>query len=142
MTTFPPSHAALATPEAISEVADCFASIAESLHHTLRSLSDQVNVSSSEKLYALITEEYGLRTRLGILRGDAKNRVVKGVEFSQADLVSLLRLTSAFIRQSKSVDEIAFVVNSTSVLCVSVFPGKQQTIDFLVGRLKFEIGAT
>jgi hypothetical protein len=28
---------------------------------------------STEKAYGLITEEYGLRTRLGILRADAKN---------------------------------------------------------------------
>jgi len=138
MTSFAPPNGALATPEAVAEVADCFASIAEALHHTLRSLSDQVNVPS-EKLYALITEEYGLRTRLGILRGDAKNRVVQGVQLSQGALTDLLRQTATFIRQSKSVDGIAFVVNSVSVLCVSVFPGKQQTIDFLVGRLKFEV---
>lgn len=138
MTSFAPPNGALATPEAVAEVADCFASIAEALHHTLRSLSDQVNVPS-EKLYALITEEYGLRTRLGILRGDAKNRVVQGVQLSQVALTDLLRQTATFIRQSKSVDGIAFVVNSVSVLCVSVFPGKQQTIDFLVGRLKSEV---
>lgn len=138
MTSFAPPNGALATPEAVAEVADCFASIAEALHHTLRSLSDQVNVPS-EKLYALITEEYGLRTRLGILRGDAKNRVVQGVQLSQVALTDLLRQTATFIRQSKSVDGIAFVVNSVSVLCVSVFPGKQQTIDYLVGRLKSEV---
>ena len=138
MTSFAPPNGALATPEAVAEVADCFASIAEALHHTLRSLSDQVNVPS-EKLYALITEEYGLRTRLGILRGDAKNRVVQGVQLSQVALTDLLRQTATFIRQSKSVSEIAFVVNSVSVLCVSVFPGKQETIDFLVSRLKSEV---
>jgi len=141
MTTTPSPIGALSSPAAVVEVADCFASIAEALHNTLRLLSNQANVPS-EKLYGLITEEYGLRTRLGILKADAQNRVVKEVEFLQADLVSLLRQTSEFIRNSKSVDEIAFVVNSTSVLCVSVFPGKNQTIDFLVDRLKSEVAAT
>lgn len=141
MTSIPPSTSALASPEFVSEVADCFASFAESLHHSLRSMSDQVNIPA-EKLYGLITEEYGLRTRLGILRGDAKNRVVSGIECSQQELVVLLRHASNYIRLSKSVDEIAFVVNSVSVLCVSVFPGKQQTIDFLIDRLTKEIMST
>lgn len=138
MTSISSSIGALSSPQAVSDVAECFASIAESLHLALRSMSDQVNVPA-EKLYGLITEEYGLRTRLGILRGDAKNRVVIGVKCSQEVLITLLQQTSAFIRQSRSVDEIAFVVNSVSVLCVSVFPGKQQSIDFLIDRLRNEI---
>lgn len=139
MTSFPPPIAALATPEAVIEVADSFASIVEILHNKLRAMSGQINVSS-EKLYALITDEYGLRTRIGILRSDAKNHVVQGLEFSQEALINLLRQTSVFIWQSKSLDEIASVVNSISVICVSVFPGKQQAINFLVDRLKSEVG--
>lgn len=138
MTSISSSISALSSPKAVSDVADCFVLIAESLHLALRSMSDQVNVPA-EKLYGLITEEYGLRTRLGILRGDAMNRVVLGTKCSQEALITLLQQTSAFIRQSRSVDEIAFVVNSVSVLCVSVFPGKQQSIDFLIDRLRNEI---
>ena len=141
MTSSPPSIGALTTPESIAEVADSFASIADALHHSLRSMSGQSN-TPTEKLFALITEEYGLRTRLGILRGDAKNRVVQGVAFSQESLISLLRQTSSFIRQSKSVDEIASVVNTVSVLCVSVFPGKKSVINFLVDCLKSEVRNT
>lgn len=139
MTSTPPPIAALTTPEAVIEVADSFATIVEILHNKLRTMSGQVNVST-EKLYALITDEYGLRTRIGILRSDAKNHVVQGLEFSQEALINLLRQTSVFIWQSKSLDEIASVVNSISVLCVSVFPGKQQAINFLVDRLKSEVG--
>ena len=129
---------ALASPDAVVEVADCFAGIAEALHHTLRLLSEQVNVST-EKAYALITEEYGLRTRLGILRADAKNRTVAGVSISQDGLVELLRRTASFIKDSRSLESIAFVVNSVSVLCVSTFPGKTETVDFLIERLQRDV---
>ena len=138
MTSLAQQSNALATPEMIAEIAEHFASIAEALHHTLRLLSDQA-VVSTEKVYALITEEYGLRTRLGILRGDAKNRTVAGVNISQMGLIALLEQTATFIRNARSIDEIAFVVNSVSVLCVSTFPGKQETVNFLIHRLQVDI---
>jgi len=62
---------ALASTNAILEAAGCFESIANALHRSLLRLTD-LAPNSTEKIYALITEEYGLRTRLGILRGDAK----------------------------------------------------------------------
>ncbi len=138
MSSLHPNKSALSTADAVIEVADCFAGIAEALHSTLTHLSEQVNVST-EKAYALITEEYGLRTRLGILRADASNRTVDGVTFSQEELVELLRNTATFIRQSKSIQKIAFVVNSVSVLCVSTFPGKTDTVNFLIERLQSDL---
>jgi hypothetical protein len=67
------------------------------------------------------------------------NRTVDGVTFSQEELVELLRNTATFIRQSKSIQKIAFVVNSVSVLCVSTFPGKTDTVNFLIERLQSDL---
>ena len=101
-------------------------------------MSDQLHVPTA-KLYALITEEYGLRTRLGILRGDAVNRVVSGVDYSQDQLLTLLASVATFIRASRSVDLISLVVNTVSVLCVAIFPGKSKTVNFLIDQLLSEI---
>ena len=137
-----PTHSspqpALSSPAAIDATADSFASIAEALHHSLRAMSDQLLVPTA-KLYALITEEYGLRTRLGILRGDAVNRVVSGVDYSQDQLLNLLASVATFIRTSRSVDVISLVVNTVSVLCVAIFPGKSKTVNFLIDQLRSEI---
>lgn len=132
---------ALATPEAVISAADFFATIADALHYSLRAISDQLNVPT-EKAYGLITEEYGLRTRIGILRADAPNRVVMGVGVRQIDFDNLLKSAADFIRMSRSVDEVGKVVNSVSVLCVSIFPGKGETVRFLVNQLQSDLRRT
>jgi hypothetical protein len=132
------SQEALASPEAVIATADYFALIAEALHLSIRSIADQRNVPT-EKAYGLITEEYGLRTRLGILRTDANNRVVLGVGVSQVDLNNLLLAAADFIRMSRSVDEVGRVFNSVSVLCVSIFPGKDATVKFLINQLQSDL---
>jgi hypothetical protein len=129
---------ALASPEAVIAAADLFSSIAEALHFSLRAMSDQLNVST-EKVYGLITEEYGLRTRLGILRADAPNRVVMGIGVNQRDFHNLLESAADFIRMSRSVDEVGRVVNSVSVLCVSIFPGKDESVRFLINQLQSDL---
>jgi len=139
MTVLISNEEALATPEAVIEAADLFSSIAEALHFSLRAMSDQLNVST-EKAYGLITEEYGLRTRFGILLADAQNRVVIGIGVSKVDFRHLLESTADFIRMSRSVDEVGRVVNSVAVLCVSIFPGKETTVRFLVTQLRLDLG--
>jgi hypothetical protein len=109
-----PSTNALENIASVEGIADGYLAIAEALHSSLRLMSDQVNVST-EKAYGLITEEYGLRTRLGILRADAKNRTVDGVDVTHASLVSLLARTAEVIRNSRSLDELAYIVNSATV---------------------------
>jgi hypothetical protein len=141
MTILISSQEALATPEAVIATADFFALIAEALHFSIRYISDQQNVPT-EKAYGLITEEYGLRTRLGILRADANNRVVLGIGVSQVDLNNLLVSTADFIRMSRSVDDVGRVFNSVSVLCVSIFPGKDATVRFLINQLKSDLCLT
>jgi len=141
MTILISSQEALATPEAVIATADFFALIAEALHFSIRYISDQQNVPT-EKAYGLITEEYGLRTRLGILRADANNRVVLGIGVSQVDLNNLLVSAADFIRMSRSVDDVGRVFNSVSVLCVSIFPGRDATVRFLINQLKSDLCVT
>jgi hypothetical protein len=138
MTSPNTKNSALATTDAVIEVVDALMDIAEALHSALRLLPEQGNVST-EKAYALITEEYGLRTRLGILRSDATNRTVDGITVSQEQLLDLLRAVATSFRQTKSLESIAFVVNSVSVLCVSIFPGKTETVNFLIERLQGDL---
>jgi hypothetical protein len=125
---------ALAKPEYLIEVANIFSEIADALHHALRGLSDKDKVSS-EKIFALITEEYGLRTRLGILKGDRFNRSVVGVAISQESLIKLLYGIPKLLSKIQSLDALASLINSISVLCVSIFPGKHKVINFLINEL-------
>ena len=129
---------ALSKPEHLIEVADLFSVIADALHHVLRGLSDKEKVST-EKTFALITEEYGLRTRLGILKGDRFNRSVSGVSVSQESLLELLTSIPLLLSKIQTIDELASLINSISVLCVSIFPGKERVIDFLISELTISV---
>jgi len=129
---------ALSTPEHLVEVAGIFSEIADALHHALRELTDKDNVST-EKIFALITEEYGLRTRLGILKGDRFNRSVVGVAVNQKSLLELLSGIPHLLSTIQSLGELASMINSISVLCVSIFPGKERVINFLIDELKTSV---
>jgi hypothetical protein len=130
---------ALSKKEFLLEVADRFSSIADSLHFSLRGLTNEKDVSP-QKAYALITEEYGLRTRISILKGDSENRIVSGVQEDQASLLDLLVETEGLIKKMNSVDDLAFLVNSVSVLCIAIFPSKNLTLDFLIDCLRSDVG--
>ena len=131
------SHA-LESPEEVVRIAECFSSIADSVHHVLNRGFGQGAVPT-ETVYGLLNEEYGLRARLRVLRSDSANRTVISVSTSQLGLTNLLVETAQFIRGAESVEKVASILNTVSVLCVSIFPGKQQTIDFLISRLQMEI---
>ena len=129
---------ALSTTEDLLAIADLMSKIADTLHHTLREIADLQSVPS-EKLYALITEEYGLRTRLGILRGDRSNRLVEGVEISQKELEALLLRVIEAIKKTRSLEVLGSLVNFISVLCIAIFPGKRKVINFVISELLHEI---
>ena len=122
----------------VLEVASRFSAIADSLHLTLRGLTNEKEVST-QKAYALITEEYGLRTRLAILKGNSENRLVLGVKEDQEIFIRLLIEVENLIKQMTSIEEIAYLINSISVLCIAIFPGKAETLDFLISSLKYDL---
>ena len=138
MTRSEKSIGALSTTEDLLAISDLMSKIADTLHHTLREIADLQSVPS-EKLYALITEEYGLRTRLGILRGDRSNRLVEGVEISQKELEALLLRVIEAIKKTRSLEVLGSLVNFISVLCIAIFPGKRKVLNFVISELLIEI---
>ena len=138
MTRSEKSNGALSTTEDLLAISDLMSKVADTLHHTLREIADLQSVPS-EKLYALITEEYGLRTRLGILRGDRSNRLVEGVEISQKELEALLLRVIEAIKKTRSLEVLGSLVNFISVLCIAIFPGKRKVLNFVISELLIEI---
>jgi hypothetical protein len=129
---------AFSSKECLIEVANKFSAISDTLHLVLRGLSNQKEVTP-QKAYSLITEEYGLRTRLAILKGDSENRLVSGVSESHDGFLNLLVETELLIKSIKNIDEIAYLINSISVLCICIFPGKAVALDFLISSLRDDV---
>ena len=129
---------AFSSKECLIEVANKFSAISDTLHLVLRGLSNQKEVTP-QKAYSLITEEYGLRTRLAILKGDSENRLVSGVIESHDSFLSLLAEVELLIKSMKNIDEIAYLINSISVLCICIFPGKNVALDFLISSLRDDV---
>ena len=129
---------AFSSKECLIEVANKFSAISDTLHLVLRGLSNQKEVTP-QKAYSLITEEYGLRTRLAILKGDSENRLVSGVSETHDGFLNLLVDTELLIKSIKNIDEIAYLINSISVLCICIFPGKAVALDFLISSLRDDV---
>ena len=129
---------AFSSKECLIEVANKFSSISDALHLALKDISNQKDVTA-QKAYSLITEEYGLRTRLAILKGDSENRLVSGLKESHEGFLSLLVETELLIKSMKNIDEIAYLINSISVLCICIFPGKTSALDFLISSLRDDV---
>ena len=129
---------AFSSKECLIEVANKFSAISDTLHLVLRGLSNQKEVTP-QKAYSLITEEYGLRTRLAILKGDSENRLVSGVSETHDGFLNLLVDTELLIKSIKNIDEIAYLINSISVLCICIFPGKALALDFLISSLRDDV---
>jgi hypothetical protein len=129
---------AFSSKECLIEVANKFSAISDTLHLVLRGLSNQKEVTP-QKAYSLITEEYGLRTRLAILKGDSENRLVSGVSETHDGFLNLLVDTELLIKTIKNIDEIAYLINSISVLCICIFPGKALALDFLISSLRDDV---
>lgn len=124
----------------VIETADHFFFVADALHKRLNSRSlTQGNSEPSDGLYGLLIEEYGLRTRAGILRNSAKAHVIDNASTDHSDLILLLRSSAETIGKIDDLRQLTRLTTTISTLCVSINPGKGHVVDFLVGELQNDL---
>ena len=124
----------------VVETADHFFFVADALHKRLNSRSlTQGNGEPSDALYGLLIEEYGLRTRAGILRNSAKAHVIENASVNHSDLIQLLRSSAETIGKIDDLLQLTRLTTTISTLCVSINPGKGHVVDFLVRELQDDL---
>lgn len=134
------SNPALSTVADVVAVADQFFGIADLLHRRLSgSPIGHGQDKHSTDLYGLLVEEYGLRTRAGILRNDAATHVVGNAVVEQEQLVKVLAEAGAVLTGLAHLSQIRSLIAVVSALCVGISPGKGRIVDFLAKELDSDL---
>jgi len=126
--------AALSNEKNVIEVADHFYTIANALHFRL-STKARAESENLEDLYSLLTEEYGLRARAGILRNSAKTHIVSDSTATQVELCEALSHATTKIPEIAEIAQLRTLTKTVSTLCVCISPGKGRVIDFMLQEL-------
>lgn len=131
------SAKALSSIECVQSVANRFFAIADAVHKHLNANSSQNASRATDAVdqFGLLIEEYGLRTRAGILRNSASQYVVTGARTEQEELERCLDLIAQKIGNVPDLVDLRSILASVSTLCVGISPGKSHVIDFLVADL-------
>jgi len=132
---------ALSNAENVIEVSDHFYAIANALHSRL---SAQTNAQNKpfEDLYALLTEEYGLRTRAGILRHNVTSHIVSDAKTTQIEFCEALSRTAAEVLGIVELVQLRTLTTTVSTLCVCIGPGKGRVVDFMFRELLRDLDPT
>lgn len=126
---------ALSTADQIREISTIFIKMSEAIHHALRELSGSKSQNAASA-YALLTEEYALRSRANMLMIEAERFARPGLAVTQKDMVATLEVIYVKLKSTCSVDELAELIIGVELFANSVASTKNHVISFLLDELK------
>ena len=129
---------ALSSEEQVRELALLFIRMSEAIHHALR----EVAVSKTQdaaSAYALLTEEYALRSRANMLMIEASRFARPGLDLSQHEMLNTLGALYVKLKGARNIDELAELISGVVLFANSVASKKNNIILFLLNDLKTSI---
>jgi len=127
---------ALAAEQQVRELALSLMRVCGSIHDVLRELSGATKKEDSSLPYALLTEEYALRSRANTLLIEAKRLAQPNLEFFQQELLSVLESVDTRIKSTSSLSELSELITGTALFANSIMSRKASVIQFLLNELK------
>lgn len=128
------SLVALVDEKLVREFSSRLLDLAGVLQAALHHLSG-VDKSFAGAGYGVLMEVYSLRTRAYILLNDSSSHVVKSLDFSQHDLLSLFDRVSIVVRSLKSLKVVNSIVVSVATFTVSLGEDRARIVNFLFKSL-------
>ncbi|WP_156943062.1 hypothetical protein [Pseudogulbenkiania sp. MAI-1] len=125
----------LASPAAVNNLASGLLKIGDSLHATLRRLSDANSMNVGET-YRLLTEEYALKSRVHALAIQPQNYVVHGLKIKDEELGSLLDRVNRLIQADLSHEQLSIIVADLIAFTAMVFTKKPHLIELMGAELE------
>lgn len=125
---------ALSSEEKVRELALLFIRITEAIHHTLKKHSAS-DPSLAAGAYALLTEEYALRSRAQTLLIEPGRFVHVGLNTTQQEMLGALEGIYAKLINACTLDEISEIVISVVLFANSTASRKSGVITFLLDDL-------
>jgi len=127
---------ALQTEQQVRELALSIMRACGAIHESLRELSGKAEKENSTLPYALLTEEYALRSRANTLIIEASRLARAGITFSQQEMLETLELLDERIKETTSLKDLAELINSATLFANSAMSMQPSVLSFLLKNLQ------
>lgn len=132
---------ALTSAEQVREVAALFIRMSDAIHQSLRGLAGS-NSQDAVSAYALLTEEYVLRSRANMLMIEASRFGRSGLQKTQQELLSTLEAIYTKLKTACTVNELSDLIIGVVLFANSIVSTKNHVISFLLSDLEKTISNT
>lgn len=126
---------ALESEQQVRELALSLMRVSGAIHDALRELSSAAKKEDNSLPYALLTEEYALRSRANTLLIEAKRLSRPDLAFLQQDMLGVLETLDSRIRNISSLTELAELITCASLFANSIMSKKANIIQFLLDEM-------
>jgi uncharacterized protein YicC (UPF0701 family) len=127
---------ALSTEQQVRDVALLMMRICGDIHEALRKASSERQREGSALPYALLTEEYALRSRANILIIEAGRLIRKDLKHAQQAILDTLHASQERIASSDSIQELAELINSLVLFSNALMSKDGNVVAYLLDHLK------
>lgn len=133
---------ALSTEHQVREVALLLMRMCGTIHDALRKSTSASTQDVSTLPYALLTEEYALRSRANTLLIEAKRLARPGLGTSQQAILDVLQELHFGLESSTSLQQLAELINSVMLFANSLMSMNGRVILFLLNELKQTVNSS
>jgi len=126
---------ALASEEQVRELAFLFIRMSEAIHHALRELANG-KPHNAARAYALLTEEYALRSRANMLMIEPSRFARPGLNTTQHEMLGTLEAIYVKLKSACTLDELSEMIIGVVLFANSTASRKNHIASFLLNELK------
>jgi len=127
---------ALNTEQQVRDVALLMMRICGDIHEALRKASSERQHEGSALPYALLTEEYALRSRANILIIEAGRLIRKDLKQPQQAILDTLQASQVCIESADSIEKLAELINSLVLFSNSLMSKDGNVVSYLLAHLQ------
>lgn len=127
---------ALGSEQNVRDIALMLVRLCGEIHEALRRSSCTKAENPPTLPYALLTEEYALRSRVNTLLIEAKRFARQDLSFSQQDILDVLQAAHAQFEAVTSLQQLADLINSIMLFANSLMSRNGKVIGYLLDELR------
>jgi hypothetical protein len=126
---------AFSSEDAVKEIAQEIIHMSDVIHRVLRGLSPNIITDENFTSYALLTEEYALRSRANILLIDAKRFVFMDSGISQDELIKSLSKIEEKFNSVTCLKDLSMLIVALMLFANSIVSKHKRIISFMFAEL-------
>jgi hypothetical protein len=129
---------ALTSEEQVRELASLFIRMSEAIHHALRELAGSKSQNAASA-YALLTEEYALRSRANMLMIEASRFARPGLNTTQHEMLDIVEKIHSKLKSACTLEELSEIIIGVILFANSIASRKNHIVTFLLNDLKSSV---